>query len=287
MQRLLSSGSSLRKTHTISSSPSSTLLILARNGVTRSFHISTQLNSKVPIIQHQQQTKADDSTVDVKSLITPPKNQEPVPNNYILLYRNPKARFFKFAFIASMINAVTLSLLAYFTMTMVKLDEHGNKEEASLTTKILIGLGYGLAAVGVIAGIAYYARHNILEFGLIDEKTLRIVTAKFGWGNYKDTIVPVDHINIPQNSMENLKYNLFLTEDVASKVSENSMKHLKRKGDYIFVGIKGKKWNHLMDITAEAAYVDKHNFMRFLEHNPRIVASSIPRAGKGFNPYKN
>ena len=250
----------------------------------RSFHQNLKA-CKVPIPQAaavQQKTPA----VDVSSLIIPPKNQEPLPDDYVLFYRNPKANFFKFATIASLLNALTLAILAYFTMTMVKFDSEGNRTLPSLTEKLLIATGYGLAAIGVIAGIAYYARHNILEMGRIDEKTVRIVTAKFGWNNYKDMRVPIDHINIPQNSMENLKYNLFLTEEVAKTQTESQMKNLKRKGDYVFLGLKGRRWNHLMDVTADSIYVDKHNFLKFLEQNPRVVASSVSRSASGYNPYK-
>ncbi|KAF0982589.1 hypothetical protein FDP41_011519 [Naegleria fowleri] len=255
----------------------------------RTFHQNMK-HCRVPVAatSSKNPSSADEEYIDIETLIAPPKNQPPLPEDYVLLYRNPKARFFKFAFIASIANAITLSILAYFTITMVKFDELGNRKEASLTSKILIGLGYALAAVAVIAGVSYYAKHNILEFGRIDDKTVRIVTAKFGWSNYKDNRIPIDEIKIPLNSVENLKYNLFLTDNVAAQqLSEAQVKSLKRKGDYVFVGLKGKKWNHIMDITAEDAFVDKNNFLRFLEYHPKVVASSIPRSGKGYNPYKN
>ncbi|KAG2393910.1 hypothetical protein C9374_003674 [Naegleria lovaniensis] len=276
-----------RTTHWLLHGNSHTQACLSAVMMKRAFHQNKKYY-RMPIAATSQNLPAEEEYIDIEKLITPSKNQPPLPEDYVLLYRNPKARFFKFAFIASIANAITLTILAYFTITMVKFDELGNRKEASLTSKILIGLGYALAAVAVIAGVAYYAKHNILEFGRIDDKTVRIVTAKFGWANYKDNRIPIDQIKIPQNSVENLKYNLFLTDNVAAQqLSEAQVKALKRKGDYVFVGLKGRKWNHIMDITADDAFVDKNNFLRFLEYHPKVVASSIPRSGKGYNPYKN
>ncbi|KAL9655031.1 hypothetical protein ABK040_008814 [Willaertia magna] len=245
------------------------------------------INKRAPIRQNAKLQQEE--TYTLEELIHPAKNQPPLPSEYVLFYRNTKARFFKFATVASIINAISMTILAYLTMTMVKYNEIGEKQEASLLQKSLIGLGFGFAAIGVIAGAAYYAKHNILEMGKINQDTIRIVTAKFGFNNYQDLRIPAKDIKIMPSSIDNLRMDLFLNDNTVSKSpSSTQIKQMKGKGDYVFVGIKGRKWNHIMDVTADSIYLDKNSLLHYIEQHPRIISrSSDLGTFGGFSPYKN
>jgi hypothetical protein len=176
-------------------------------------------------------------------------------HKYILLFSNKSPALLKWMSAVSLIQFIGGTLMSSAILNV----DAGESTEVSNTMKYVFTGGIFALGVGIMLGTHSYSRHCVLEMGLINPNTMRLVTANFGV--FRE--IHLDAKSIKTGSIDIIK-------------------NPQKKQDYFYLELENSKFNYICDLRSKHSYMDRHMTVQFFENKPMYPVESKK---KGF-PYK-
>jgi len=170
------------------------------------------------------------------------------------------------------------------TMVVSTDKDSNNKEEGEEQKKRVVWVQFdakmkmaaSLLAISlvIVIGFSFYAKKNVLEFGVIRNGKGQLTEARVVFGDMlslrgtREKFYPAKEVTSP--SLHMLKLN-----DVEKITDPSLMRKRKSFGDYMFLNIGQNKHNYLMDLTSQKSFVNKAAMAQFfIESAPKTSTSS-------------
>lgn len=147
--------------------------------------------------------------------------------------------------IVGVFQVIAFSISGYILYSTV--DEHS---EMSQELKLL---PIALLVFGIFSflGIRAYNKHYVLEMGLLNPQTIRLVTGRYGFW-YSEKNYPAIQVKTPKKCVDVLK------DPNPSKV------------DYFFLELENNRFSFLCDINNKDSYMNIKKVIEHFDHNKQV-----------------